>query len=57
MLCNRNKQIHKPTDCLTCSYFDKQKKKCFGIGKNCFEYDEKTKTAIDPVSKLPIRLD
>lgn len=50
------KKVHTNIDCLTCECFDKKKKKCNGIGKICFEYDEKTKTAIDPVTKLPIRL-
>ena len=53
---NKLKAIHKATDCLTCRCFDKAKKKCGGIGKVCFEYDEKTKTAIDPITKLPIKL-
>jgi hypothetical protein len=33
-----------------------QLKKCEGLNKNCFLYDEKTKTAIDGVTKLPIKL-
>lgn len=54
---NSKKKVQQSTDCLTCQYFDKRKKKCLGgIGKNCFEYDPKTKTAIDPITKLPIRL-
>lgn len=57
MLYNRDKQkIQKNVDCLTCPYFDGQKKKCNGIGKNCFEWDAKTQTAIDPITKLPIKL-
>lgn len=57
MLYSRNsKKIQTRKECLTCEYFDKKKKHCNGIGKNCFEYDVKTQTAIDPVTKLPIRL-
>lgn len=57
MLYNKEKQKVKTNiDCLTCKYFDKQAKKCLGIGKNCFEYDEKSMTAIDPITKLPIKL-
>ena len=58
MLYNRETgKVWKNTDCLFCKYFNKQTKKCEGFGKNCFEYDEKTKTAIDPVTHMPIRLD
>ena len=42
---------------MTCPYFDKEKKKCNGLGKTCFEYDPKTKTVIDPITKLAIRID
>ena len=41
-----NKQLNKVqtnADCLQCQYFDKKKKKCKGIGKNCFEFDPKNK--------------
>lgn len=51
----RNK-IQQPTDCITCPHFNVQLKKCEGLNKNCFLYDEKTKTAIDGVTKLPIKL-
>ena len=54
-----NKQLNKVQtniDCLQCEYFDKRRKKCCGIGKNCFEFDPKTRTAIDPITKLPIKL-
>ena len=51
------KKIKTSVDCITCSHFDKKKKKCFGIGKCCFEFDPKTRTAIDPITKLPIKLD
>ena len=58
MLFNKEKKnIQRMTDCLSCPYFDKKKKRCVdGIGKNCFEYDPKTKTAIDPKTHLPIKL-
>lgn len=56
MLYNKDKKGRQTNaDCLTCPYFDKAKKRCSGIGKRCFEYDEKTMTAIDPVTKLPIK--
>lgn len=59
MLWNKEKKnVQQMIDCISCPYFDKKKKKCMGgIGKNCFEYDPKTKTAINPKTKLPIRLD
>lgn len=45
MLYNKNKKkVQKSVDCLTCEHFDKRLKKCNEIGKNCFEYDEKTHT-------------
>lgn len=52
----KNKKIKKSIDCLKCEYFDKYNKKCVGIGKRCFEFDEKTRTIIDPITKLPMRL-
>lgn len=58
MLYNKEKKTIKTmVDCLSCKYFDKKNKKCNGIGLNCFEYDKKTMTAIDPITKLPIKLD
>lgn len=48
--------VHKSTFCLECEHFDKYNKRCMGIGKRCFEYDEKTNTIIDPITKLPLRL-
>lgn len=57
MLYNNNLgKIKTSSDCITCFYFDKKLKKCSGIGKYCFEFDEKTNTAIDPVTKLSIKL-
>ncbi len=59
MLYNKTeKRIQKMADCLTCPYFDKKIKSCNGgIGKTCFEYDPLSKTAIDPITQLPIKLD
>ena len=58
MLFNIEKQRQQiNTDCLTCPYFDKEKKKCMGIGKLCFEFDPKTGTIYDPISHLPLKLD
>lgn len=57
MLYNKDKKkIKSNADCLNCRYFDKELKKCNGIGKVCFEYDEKTNTAIDPVTKMAIKI-
>ena len=39
--------------CLECPHFDKQEKRCKGIGVACFEYDPITQTCIDPITKLP----
>ena len=53
-----NKELNKvkaSSDCITCFYFDKKTKKCNGIGKNCFEFDAKTQTIFDPITKLPIK--
>ena len=57
MLDNKAKgKENKTSYCITCKYFDKVEKKCNGIGKNCFIYDPKTKTVIDPITKLPIKI-
>lgn len=57
MLFNKNTmKVQSNSDCITCQFFDKTKKKCMGIGKICFEYDPKTRVAIDPITKLPIKL-
>lgn len=42
--------------CANCQYFDKKTLLCSGINKACFEYDEKTDTIIDGVTKLPLNL-
>lgn len=58
MLYNKDlKKAKTNKDCLVCQHFDKKKKRCFGIGKVCFEFDPKTRTAFDPITKLPIKLD
>ena len=58
MLYNRElKQVQKSTQCISCAYFDKRKKKCNGIGKNCFEYDPITQTCLDPITRLTIKFD
>ena len=57
MLYNISKsKVTTKVDCLTCQYFDKKKKVCNGLGKFCFEYDDKTRTIIDPITKLPLKL-
>ena len=57
MLYNNDlKKINKPTNCMTCQWFDKENKRCKGLGKTCFEFDEKTQTCIDPITKMPIIL-
>ena len=57
MLYNKDlKRVQASSDCITCPKFDKTLKKCMGIGKICFEYDPKTRVAIDPITKLPIKL-
>lgn len=54
-----NIKLHKEqscTDCLKCDCFNHITKKCNGINKVCFEYDKKTMTIIDPITKLPLKL-
>lgn len=51
------KEINKATNCLNCRFFDKKLKRCQGgKGVVCFEYDDKTMTLIDPVTKLPLNI-
>lgn len=58
MLYNKDlKKVQTMTDCLQCSHWDSYFKRCNGVGKTCFEYDAVTHTALDPVTKLPIKLD
>ena len=49
------KKVRTKVDCQTCKYFDKRTKDCKGIGKACFEYDPITNTALDPITRLPIK--
>lgn len=49
-------KVQKPTDCITCPYFNQTLKKCEGLNKNCFLYDEKTGVVIDGVTKLPLKI-
>ena len=57
MLFNIEKRAKKKaTDCINCPYFDKVTKKCNGLNKNCFLYDEKTQTIIDGVTGLPLKI-
>lgn len=57
MLYNNDKErICTNIDCLTCTYFNAENKKCNGIGKKCFEYDKYTMTVIDAITHLPINL-
>ena len=51
------KQINNETHCFECQYYDSKKNRCNGIGKACFEYDDKTQTIIDPVTKLPLKFE
>ena len=50
------KKVKKATDCNSCRYFDKKTKECSGKNKNCFLYDEKTKTVIDGITGLPLKI-
>ena len=52
----KRKKIQNSLDCLNCEHFDKTLKKCKGYGKRCFEFDPKTMTIIDPVTRVPIKV-
>ena len=52
----KEKRPHKATDCICCKYFDTKTKECKGIGKQCFLYDERTRTIIDATTGLPIKI-
>lgn len=57
MLYNINKhRTKKATDCASCPYFDKKTKECKGKNKNCFLYDKTTKTVIDGITGLPLKI-
>lgn len=49
------KEVRTLKTCMNCKYLEKNKK-CNGIGKCCFEYDSKTKTIIDTITKMPIKI-
>lgn len=50
------KKVHTDTDCLTCPHYDSNLLICNGLNKCCFEYDKATKTVIDGVTKLPLKI-
>lgn len=50
------KKIKTATTCVDCPYLDKALHRCEGINKCCFEYDAVTKTIIDGVTKLPLKV-
>lgn len=52
----KERKVKKATDCASCPYFDRKTKKCNGINKNCFLYDKTTKTIIDGVTGLPLKI-
>lgn len=57
MLFNKKtKKPQTPLDCLHCPFRNKQTKQCEGIGKNCFLYDHRNKTIIDPITNLPVKI-
>ena len=47
------KKVKEDLDCIDCKYFDKDIKKCKGLGVACFEFDPITKTCIDSTTGLP----
>lgn len=58
MLYNKElKKVKTDVDCLDCKHYDKEQKRCKGIGVTCFEYDPITKTCIDPITQLKIKVD
>lgn len=50
-------KVKTSIDCINCGYFDKVSKKCKGFGVVCFEFDDKTNTLLDPITRMPINLD
>lgn len=57
MLYNKEKKrVKQGVDCITCQYWDSKLKKCNGLNKNCFEYDEKTQKIIDGITKKAISI-
>ena len=53
----KEKKIKNSALCLKCEHFDKKTHKCSGIGKVCFEYDSKTNTIIDAITKMPLKVE
>lgn len=50
------KKTRTMLDCGSCPHFNKGTFRCEGLNKCCFEYDPKTKTIIDGVTKLPLKV-
>ena len=46
------KKVKEDLDCIDCKYFDKDIKKCKGLGVACFEFDPITKTCIDTMGMI-----
>ena len=46
-------KVKTDVDCLDCQHYDKEQKRCKGIGVACFEYDRITQTCIDPITNMP----
>lgn len=49
------KSVKTDAMCFECEHYDKQSKKCMGIGKACFEYDTITGTCIDAVTGMKFK--
>ena len=57
MLYNIQKEkVKTDMDCIDCEQYDKNLKRCMGIGKICFEYDAVTATCLDPTTGLPLNV-
>lgn len=50
------KEIQSDKLCFGCKYYNEKTRLCSGIGKVCLEFDEKTQTIIDPITKLPLKI-
>lgn len=51
------KRVKELGDCAACPHFNQSDLRCEGLNKICFEYDAKTKTIIDGVTKLPLKIE
>lgn len=51
------KELKTDKTCIGCAYYDKRLKKCDGLNKCCFEYDPKTQTVIDGITKMPMKIE